>query len=161
MGGYDASRFTPNDVSFTFAPTEVRQLVVAIPSITFTSSKTQTPLLSHGIMALIDSTVPHMWLPQDVCQAFEQAFGITWDPIHNLYTVNDTMHSALVKENPSVVFELANSYNGPSVNITLPYASFDLTASFPLVKNQTRFFPLQRGSADTSYTLGRTLLQES
>lgn len=161
MGGYDASRFTPNDVSFTFAPTVDRQLVVAIPSITFSNSKIQTSLLSQGIMALVDSTVPHMWLPQDTCQAFEAAFGITWDPIHSLYTLNDTTHIALVKENPSVVFELANSQNGPSVNITLPYASFDLTANSPLVKNQTRFFPLQRGSDDTQYTLGRTLLQES
>lgn len=112
-------------------------------------------------MALIDSTVPYLWLPQDACQLFETAFGISWDPLRNLYLVNDTLHDALVKENPSVVFTLANSLNGPSVNITLPYASFDLVANYPLVKNQSRYFPLQRAADDNSYTLGRTFLQES
>ena len=161
MGGYDASRFIPNEISFTFAPTIIRQLVVAIPSITFSTSKTQTPLLDQPIMALIDSTVPYLWLPQDACKLFETAFGISWDPLRNLYLVNETLHDTLVKENPSVVFTLANSLNGPSVNITLPYASFDLVANYPLVKNQSRYFPLQRAADDNSYTLGRTFLQES
>ena len=161
LGGYDASRFTPNDISFTFAPTVERQLVVAIQSITYSTNKTQTPLLSEGILALVDSTVPHLWLPQQACSAFESAFGITWDELHNLYLVNDTLHEKLVQENPSVTLQLANSLTGPSVNITLPYSSFDLVAQYPLVLNTSKYFPLQRASDDNSYTLGRTFLQES
>ena len=138
-----------------------RQLVVAIPSITYSSSKSQTSLLSQGILALVDSTVPYLWLPKEACHLFETAFGISWDSLHNLYLVNETLHDTLVQENPSVVFELANSLNGPSVNITLPYASFDLTAQYPLVKNQSRYFPLQRAADENSYTLGRTFFQES
>ena len=114
-------------------------------------------------MPLVDSTVPYLWLPESTCEAFQQAFGLTWDPIHNLYTVNDTSHKANLKSNASITFELSNSLTGgsPSVNITLPYASFDLVATAPLVSSQTRYFPLQRGNDDTQYTLGRTFLQES
>ena len=161
LGGYDTSRFTPNDVSFTFAPTVERQLVVAIQSITHSNNKTQTPLLSSGIVALIDSTVPYLWLPQQACSAFEAAFGITWDGLHNLYLVNETLHESLIQENPSVTFQLANTLTGPSINITLPYASFDLEARYPLVINSSRYFPLQRAPNDNSYTLGRAFLQES
>ena len=163
LGGYDASRFIPNDVSFTFGPLVTRQLVVALQSITYSNSSTQTPLLSQGINALVDSTVPYLWLPQSACDAFVQAFGLTWDPIHNLYTVNDTSHKANVKHNASVIFQLSNNLigGGPSINITLPYSSFDLVATSPLVSSQTRYFPLQRGNDDTQYTLGRTFLQES
>lgn len=103
-----------------------------------------------------------MWLPPAACQQFEAAFGITWDPIHNLYLINDTTHATLVKSNPSVVFELANSLSGgASINITLPYASFDLQASSPLMKTTSKYFPLQRAADDSSYTLGRTFLQEA
>ena len=134
---------------------------MAIPSITYSTSKVQTPLLSQGIMALVDSTVPYLWLPQEACQLFETAFGISWDSLNNLYLVNDTLHDTLVQENPSVIFNLANSLDGPSVNITLPYASFDLEANYPLVKKRSRYFPLQRASDENSYTLGRTFFQES
>lgn len=102
-----------------------------------------------------------MWLPQQACRAFEAAFGITWDPLHSLYLVNDTLHAALEQQNPSVIFELSNTLTGPSVNITLPYASFDLVAKYPLVLNTSRYFPLQRSPDDKSYTLGRTFFQES
>ena len=105
--------------------------------------------------------MPYLWLPQQACSAFESAFGITWDELHSLYLVNDTLHETLVQQNPSVTFQLANSLTGPSINITLPYSSFDLVAQYPLVLNTSRYFPLQRAPDDNSYTLGRTLLQES
>lgn len=163
LGGYDASRFIPNDVSFTFGPQATRQLVVGLQSVTYSNSTTQASLLSQGINALVDSTVPYLWLPESTCEAFQTAFGLTLDPIHNLYTVNESSHAANLKQNASIVFQLANSLTGggPSINITLPYASFDLVATAPLVSTQTRYFPLQRGNDDTQYTLGRTFLQES
>ena len=163
LGGYDDSRFVSNDVSFTFAPTNTRQLVVGLQSITYSNSSTQKSLMSQGINTLVDSTVPYLWLPQSTCDAFQQAFGLAWDPIHSLYTVNDSSHEANLKHDASIVLQLSNSLNGggPSINITLPYASFDLVATTPLVSSQTRYFPLQRGNDDTQYTLGRTFLQES
>ena len=163
LGGYDASRFVPNDVSFTFGPLVTSQLVVGLQSITYSNSSTQSSLLSQGVNTLVDSTVPYLWLPASTCDAFQQAFSLTWDPIHNLYTVNDSSHEANIKHDASIVFQLTNSLTGgsPSINITLPYASFDLVATAPLVSSQTRYFPLQRGNDDSQYTLGRTFLQES
>jgi len=48
-----------------------------------------------------------------------------------------------------------------NVNITLPYAAFDLTASAPLVNSTTRYYPLKRAANSTQYLLGRTFLQEA
>ncbi|KAL6717385.1 hypothetical protein ACLMJK_005300 [Lecanora helva] len=163
LGGYDASRLIPNDVSFNFAPTDTRQLLVGLQSITYSTPKSQSSLLSDGALALVDSTVPYFWLPQVACDAFVHAFGLEQpDPISNLYLVNDTLHETLLKTNASVVFQLANGPNGgPSVNITLPYASFDLEASPPVIKRGSRYFPLKRANDDKSITLGRTFFQEA
>ena len=139
----------------------MRQLVVGVQAITYSDSKGETALLSQGILSLVDSTVPYLWLPQSSCQAFENAFGISWDPIKNLYLINETTHDTLLKVNPSVTFSLADSNSPTSVNITFPYAAFDLNATSPLVKTESRYFPLQRAADDNSYTLGRTFFQEA
>ena len=163
LGGYDASMFTPNDVNFSFAPAPTRQLVVGLKSITYSDAKNKNAiLLSQGILSLVDSTTPQIWLPLAACQSFEKAFGIVYDPIWNLYLVNQTVHDALSQQNASITFELSNALNGgPSVQITLPYASFDLEIGPPFAKNTSKYFPLRRAADDTQYTLGRTLLQES
>ena len=165
LGGYDTSRFVPNDVSIEFANNPIRQLVVALKSITFSDSdSTDSSLLSDGILTLIDSTVPHIWLPLAACQSFESAFGIEYEPLSTLYLVNSTIHQNLLKQNASVTFELGSGLSsGPSVNITLPYASFDLDVGYPLVSKSkaSRYFPLRRAADSTQYTLGRTFLQES
>ena len=136
--------------------------MVGLQSVTYSTSKTETPLLPDGVLALVDSTVPYLWLPESACTAFENAFGISQDPISNLYLVNDTQHETLLKQNASVMLQLANGLTGgPSVNITLPYASFDLQAEYPLVKSQSRYFPLQRANDDSQVTLGRTFFQEA
>lgn len=162
LGGYDASRLTPNDVSFSFSSQLQRQLTVAIQGISVTNSMAESQLLTQGISALVDSTVSHLWLPLSVCQGFEDAFGIVFDPITALYLINDTQHDALLKQNAQITLSLATSLNGGSViNITLPYASFDLEADPPLVKSRRRYFPIRRAKDETQYTLGRVLLQEA
>ena len=163
LGGYDASKFVPNDVSIEFAPNSTRQLVVALKSIKFSDSdSTDISLLSDGILTPIDSTVPEIWLPLNACQSFEEAFGISYEPISNRYLVNSTLHSNLVKQNASVTFEMGSSIgSGPSVNVTLPYDSFDLEIGIPHVTKPSKYFPLRRAADDTQYTMGRTLLQES
>ncbi|KAI4195603.1 MAG: hypothetical protein LQ346_003381 [Caloplaca aetnensis] len=162
IGGYDKSRLVPNDVSFAFGSQLQRQLTVAIQGITVTASGVESQMLTQGIFALVDSTVPHLWLPVSVCQAFEDAFGLEFDPITTLYLVNDTQHEAMLKQNAQVSFSFGTSLNGGSVvKITLPYSSFDLEADTPLVKARTRYFPLRRAKDETQHTLGRVLLQEA
>ncbi|KAL8998091.1 MAG: hypothetical protein Q9169_002784 [Polycauliona sp. 2 TL-2023] len=164
LGGYDASRRPENDtVTFTFAEDISRDLVVALQSIQYSDNGVAgRQLLSDQILTFVDSTVPHIWLPLDTCQAFESAFGLTYDNATDLYLVNSTLHDTLTKRNPSVSFILGNrSEGGATVNITFPYASFDLQVSFPIVPEPTRYFPLRRADNETQYTLGRTFLQES
>lgn len=165
LGGYDASKFVPNDISIEFADSPTRQLVVALKSITYSDSDSNDQaLLTDGILTLIDTTVPHIWLPLAACQSFENAFGISYEPISNLYLVNSTIHDDLLKQNASVTFELGASLgSSPSAKITFPYASFDLDVGYPLVpKNKpSKYFPLRRAADDTQYTLGRAFVQES
>ena len=140
-------------------------MIVGIRSIVSTDSTgKEISLLTDSILTLVDSTVPHIWLPPEACQAFEAAFGISYNPISNLYLVNDTLHDTLKKRNASIIFEISNNgKDDPSINITLPYASFDLEVQkgYPLVTKTSKYFPLRRARDDTQYTLGRTFLQES
>ena len=49
---------------------------------------------------------------------------------------------------------------GPSLAFELPYAAFDLQASYPIYLNATDYFPIRHAN-DTQYTIGRTFLQEA
>ncbi|KAF7554940.1 hypothetical protein G7Z17_g2546 [Cylindrodendrum hubeiense] len=161
FSGYDTSRFTENSVSFSMADDVTRDLVVALQSISYSGSDKST-LLSSPINIFIDSTDPNLWLPDDVCDAFESAFGLTMDNTTGLYLVNDTHHSTLVATDAEVSFQLSDVLEGgDSVTIVLPYDAFALQAEYPLVKNTSYYFPLKRAANETQYTLGRVFLQEA
>lgn len=119
--------------------------------------------MSETLSMYIDSTIPYIYLPVDICDKFESAFGLVWNATNELYTVNETAHNKLLSDNPSITFTLANTA-GQTLDVVLPYASFDLTASFPVLPNgtnSTTYFPLKRATNDTQYTLGRVFLQEA
>jgi len=117
---------------------------------------------TNAFYALIDSTVAYLYLPESICTAFEQAFGIIYNEYYDFYTVNETMHSNLLSMNKNVTFTLGQATTGgQTVDITLPYAAFDLELAFPYVANSTRYFPLKRANSSEQYTLGRTFLQEA
>ncbi|EME46657.1 hypothetical protein DOTSEDRAFT_70614 [Dothistroma septosporum NZE10] len=168
LGGYDTSKFVQNNITFNFAADNDRDIVVAIQSISTPSSiesnPTPTELLPNAVYAYIDSTVAQIWLPIEACRVFEQEFSLVYDSATGLYLVNDTMHDILLQRNPNVTFSLGQTLTGGStVQISLPYAAFDLRAQPPYrgLSNTTRYFPLRRAQNDTQYTLGRTFLQEA
>jgi len=149
-------------MSFAFAPDISRDLTVGLQGISANLQGTNNELLPEGIFTFIDSTVPSIWLPLAACQQFEKVFGLTWDETTELYLVNDTLHTILMNNNASFTFSLGNSTKGgPILNITLPYASSDLSVSYPIVANTTRYFPIIRATNDIQYTLGRAFLQEA
>jgi hypothetical protein len=145
LGGYDVSKFTPANISFSLSEEDARDLTVLIQSITSTNASAATSLLPTPVAAFIDSTVPYIWLPTEVCALFEQAFGLSYDNETELYLLNSSQHSALQAQNPNITFTLSNLNAGQSVDITLPYAAFDLAVSYPIVANVTRYFPLNVG----------------
>ncbi|KAI0402494.1 aspartic peptidase domain-containing protein [Xylaria palmicola] len=161
LSGYDKSRFVENSASFTMAGDVTRDLVVVLQSISYSGSTSAT-LLSEPIDIFIDSTESNLWLPEDVCDAFEKAFGLTVDSTTGLYLVNETHHSTLINSDAEVTFRLSDVRSGgDAVRIVLPYAAFDLTAEYPLVEDTSYYFPLKRAANSTQYTLGRTFLQEA
>jgi hypothetical protein len=163
LGGYDASRFTPNNLTFPFSENDSRSLTVGLQAIVATNTlEGLMSLLPLGILSLIDSTVPGIWLPESACTIFEKAFGLTFDPTTNLYLVNDTVHDMLLTLNPVLTFTLGNTISGgETIDIKLPYQAFDLQASWPIYPNATNYFPIRRAENDTQYTIGRTFLQEA
>lgn len=165
LGGVDSGRFTPNNLSIPFAPQESRNLLVGIQSISSVDQHgTSTSLLSTGITAFVDSTEAQIWLPVEVCKAFETAFGLTYNDTNGFYLVDDALHNQLQAKNANVTFTLGSTASGgETINITLPYASFDLLLKPPAANltSNTKYFPLRRADNDTQYTLGRTFLQEA
>ncbi|KAK8245255.1 aspartic peptidase domain-containing protein [Phyllosticta capitalensis] len=165
LGGYDSSRFTPNDLSFSFAPDNERDVVVGLQAITASSTgqENQT-LLAEPVTMYIDSIVPEIWLPTAACEKFEQIFGLVYDVGTDLYLVNETLHQTLLSMDPNITFTLGRTTSGgQTIDIVLPYAAFDLTAQPPYqgLSNSSLYFPLRRGSNSTQYVFGRTFLQEA
>lgn len=163
LGGYDDSLFEENNVTFGFAPNNERDLVVGLQSIT-SNVTGQTNLLGEGIYAFVDSTVGQIWLPTAACQQFEQAFGLVYDNVTELYLVNETLHDQLLELNPNITFTLGmETSGGDTIDIVFPYAAFDKQASPPFqnMTNSSLYFPLRRATQENQYTLGRTFLQEA
>lgn len=161
FSGYDTSRFRENSVSFSLAEDITRDLVVVVQSISYSGSNSAT-LLNEPIEMFIDSTDPNIWLPEEACEAFEEAFGLQLDEESGLYLVNDTHRNRLLDSDAQVSFRLSDVRSGgDTVTIVLPYAAFDLTAEAPLVANTSHYFPLRRANSSSQYTLGRTFLQEA
>ncbi|TVY56660.1 Candidapepsin-2 [Lachnellula cervina] len=163
FGGYDASKFTPNNVIFDMAPDNLRDIVVTIRSITSTTGSGNTTLMSTPELAFIDSAVPEIWLPTEACQQFEKAFGLTLDQTSQRYLINASTHAKLQQLNPNITFTLANQKTGgTTADIVLPYASFDLNLTAPILTNKSSlYFPLRQTDQAGLYTLGRTFLQEA
>ena len=166
LGGYDSSRLVPNNVSFSLSPDASRDLIVGLQSVTATyANGSAASLLSDPIWTFIDSTVPYIYLPLVACEQFEKAFGLIWNATYQTYFVDESLHQSLQAENSSVTFRIGNSESGgPTVDISLPYQSFDLTMNYPLVPSKLSgvgYFPLKRAANQSQYTLGRTFLQEA
>ena len=163
LGGYDASKFTANNMTFSFAADDSKPLTVGLQSIEAVNTfQGVVSLLPSGILSFIDSTVPEIWLPESACEIFESAFGLQFDPNTERYLVNNSVHASLTTMDPVLTFILGNTVNGgETIQISLPYKAFDLQADYPIYPNATNYFPLRRATNESQYTLGRTFLQES
>ncbi len=176
LGGYDAARFVPNNVSFRFGPSTARDLLVGVQAITLNTgdgaAKTASllpPPSNGGVYALVNSLVPHMWLPQQTCTEMATALSLTRDNRTDYYYIDDDdAHASLLKKRANITFRLAPSLDtsssnsrGAYVDIVVPYASLALNVTPPLVRTQRRYFPLRRAADQDQYTLGRAFLQHA
>jgi hypothetical protein len=153
-------------LTFIFAPDNERDLVVGVVGLTANTTTNQNInlLKRDDLNMFIDSTIAELWLPVEICKAFEDAFALKYDNKTNLYLVDDALHQSLLAQNPSVTFTLGQKYSTEAtLQITLPYAAFDLEASPPYrgLKQKSRYFPLRQGRNASQWVLGRTFLQEA
>ncbi|KAL8736917.1 MAG: hypothetical protein Q9181_002213 [Wetmoreana brouardii] len=119
-------------------------------------------LLQSAHLTFIDSTIPYIYLPPESCDLFVKNYGLVWNDTYQMYLVDDDLHQVLAMRSPSFVFKIGNSEtSGPTVEITLPYKSFDLEYRSSFTSTPVRYFPIQRASDDSQLTLGRTFLQEA
>ena len=158
----DTSKFESNSVTFNFGQDVSRDLLVAVQSWYSTETNgRQATFLSEGVLTYIDSTVPWIVMPDEACDEIEQSFGLSMDNTTGLYLLSESQHTTLSSRNPNFTFVLGNSLTGgATVSISLPYKAFDLSVSAPYVNSTSKYFPLKRGN-DSTYTLGRTFLQEA
>ncbi|OWP02209.1 hypothetical protein B2J93_5596 [Marssonina coronariae] len=178
LGGYDSARFVPHNISFSLDAG--KQLLTFVDSISISSSGSSNnwtkpvQLLSptDQVSATIDSSTPYLWLPPAVCERFAQSLGLTYNESLNLYTFdgNASQHDELAASQISFKFSLSDVSSTPStVNITLPYAAFDLQLTYPAIPSTTfgdadatkYYFPLRKAASVAQYTIGRAFLQEA
>jgi hypothetical protein len=143
-------------------------LVVGVQSITITPAPSggvgvySATSSSSGFYAVVDSTLPYLWLPRAVCDVFETLFMLAYDADTGYYLVNATVLEHNRKQNGTISIQIGadvqTSVN--SVSIELPYDAFDLGGVPPAWPNSTRYFPIRR-AVDGVNIIGRTFLQES
>lgn len=169
LGGYDSARVKMEEsLTVPFSTHGFYDLSVVIKAISFGNSAPE-PMSDLPTWTFVDSFYPDLRLPESICKVFEELFGLQWNETANIYWMNETQHQTALDQDLSVVFTLAvNTTSTPTdtVNITLPYAAFDLEAKWPLanVSDDTtplRYFPLKQARSDDECFLGRAFLQEA
>jgi hypothetical protein len=165
-GGYDQSRFVPNNVTFPFDANDSRKPSLNIQSIVTQDMNGATVGLiakdEGPAYTVVDFAESQIWLPVSWCDEFAKAFNLTHDNSTDLYLVDPSTHAYLIEKNPSITFGLGQTSDpGQRVNVVLPYSAFDQQASYPIYENATNYFPIRRAYNDTQYTLGRTFFQEA
>ncbi|KAH7078898.1 aspartic peptidase domain-containing protein, partial [Paraphoma chrysanthemicola] len=162
LGGYDSTRFEPNNVTFPFGADDSLDLQVAIQRISVNG--TRTSLQSSPIISYMSTLIPDIWLPFDTCTEFSKAFGLTFNTTSKEFYVNSTMHQLNLERNPIVSMRVGPEATGDSVTIQLPYWNFYL-ATRPGTNASddegTFRFPIRPASNDTQYILGRAFLQSA
>jgi hypothetical protein len=154
-----------NNVDFKMPPEESgRDLEVFVRNISYMdSNKTVTQVYNKTFPAMVDSAISHYWLPQPICDAFANAFGLQLNKTLGLYILSDDQHERMLEVNPEISFTLANQQTGgQEVTFSLPYASFELklTKEYPENNAWKRYFPVRPAATPEQNTLGRAFLQE-
>lgn len=168
LGGHNTGQYQPSDLSFKLDTNNNPVATLETVSVSATGNPPwgagSQDLLITPANVRIDSSTPYLWLPEEACRRFEQNLGLTWNSTSNLYLLDNITHDKLKSLNLSFKFAIAAAPGDEKiVEITVPYASFDLEIGWPFV-NQSgtqRYFPLKRASTDEQLTLGRAFLQDA
>ncbi|KAF4471619.1 hypothetical protein FALBO_1461 [Fusarium albosuccineum] len=190
LGGVEKSRFRAHNNDFTLTQEDnmERPLVRGIEmrpvedqdtSDDWTSQPTLLAAWNTSFEAVIDSTTPYLWLPDDVCDQFAAALNLTYNSTFDLYTITNDQYRAYSKQDTlSFTFVLSSFDNNDNfgdpydvsgvVNITLPLRAFVSLLQYPFMQQTIQYgdpaipyFMLRKAHNSTTYILGRSFLQES
>ncbi|KAG9191289.1 hypothetical protein G6011_09377 [Alternaria panax] len=167
LGGYDKARLSEQGVEIDMPSLQDTTLAIGVNSITYKPDQSADAdtrsFTNQSFSAVIDSTLPYLVLPDEVCDNFITEFGLGFDDFSQLFTVNDTSHQQNLRLKATVSFKISASANTDSAKFTsivLPYSALIQQAGFLFFTKQTRYLPIKRAGNKQS-VLGRTLLQEA
>lgn len=136
-------------------------LLVGLQSIAVTTENSTTTVINTGILTVLDTAVPELWLPTNVCDQIASALDLTFHNESQRYALTTGAYSALQTLDPTFRFKIGTDVRSdPAITIEIPYAAFDLEASYPIFASATKYFPLRRAANNTQYALGRVFMQE-
>jgi hypothetical protein len=176
LGGYDSSRIDLKSARTSYNFNDKGAMEVQVFSITVKNNTGIDYSATYGVpsfTAVIDSTLPYLYLPSQVCTNLATALGLqvrtTTGPYQDeIYTLSDSQRMSHYQSDTAITIVLTNSGSNlhPTdplnrTTITLPYAAVDLNVSWPITNspsNMTPYFPLL--PANDTVILGRAFLQE-
>ncbi|CAI6334366.1 unnamed protein product [Periconia digitata] len=162
LGGYDQTRIS-TPITIPLSKDTANPVSLSLQKIVVSNSPNGTlSLLTDAILTPIDSSVPELWLPEPVCDRFASLFSLEYQNASGRYAISPSTREKLKELSPTFTFTVADSLvGGKSTNIDLPYAAFDLEATYPIFANATRYFPIRRAANDSQFAIGRAFLQEA
>ena len=163
LGGYDESRFVPNGFTFPFDQDDTQPTSLKLQQIIAERTPNgSVVILQKETYVNLDFTMPYLWLPGDTCDRIASLFKLRYDNTTKLYLVDDNAHKELMTQNPRFSFAFGDSPSlADTVSIDMPYAAFDLQASWPIYNDTKNYFPIRRAANESQYTLGRAFMQEA
>jgi hypothetical protein len=173
LGGYDKAHIKGEAVNFNISSGATSpELLVTFSTITITYDNNTNPTSSPGgVTALIDSTLPYLYMPINICDFLAKTLSLEYDDVTGLYTIDEkslennkqTISTITIAINPLSDSDSGSSKPGANINF-INYDAFVAYADWHWGYSDTQaIFPLRRTPNDskTQAVLGRVFFQEA
>ncbi len=171
FGGYDQSRILGEVATFDSETARIVNITTQLVDRAHMELEYMSPLdtrfyglrSSHTVEpigAVLDASVPYMYLPTAVCESMARALDLDFDPSLQLYLWKRVDAASHVNTSSHISFQFSDSRD-KDVTVRVPLALLNLTLESPLVAQPTPYFPcrpIPAGDAQ-SVRLGRAFLQ--
>lgn len=173
LGGYDSSRCLTDPIVSNVDTVQLVGVALNVSSGGYAYTNSSSAYISNLLRAngsAVDSIpvhprpgVPHLYLPQDTCDAIASHLPVTYHPDFNLYFWNteEQAYKDIISSPHHLSFTFSSD-NGPDSTISVPFALLNLTLSSPIISTATQYFPCKPWTpGSTGYTLGNAFLQSA
>jgi hypothetical protein len=164
FGGYDQSRIEGVPVQFDMGPPALTELAVSVSSIVIDGKSTGVASTQHTFTAIVDSTLPYLFLPNATCDWLAKQLNLQFDDLAELYIIDPTSLRYNMGNITSIAITLGPTNSSPpSSNLTIrfPYDAFNSNASWVWGwESQQHIFPIKRAPSSIA-VLGRVFFQEA